>query len=69
MVAVTKQATVKMTPDPLSSALRIEIEIPEVYAADHYFALRDFERIFMGYRVPMSKRLRALADFIQRTQE
>jgi hypothetical protein len=63
------QIKVRLRPDPISATLKIEAEIPEVFCATHYFALQQFERVFLGYNVPMSDRLRALADFVERTQE
>jgi hypothetical protein len=49
--------------------LRIQIEIPEVFTATHFFALQEFEKVFMGREFSMSQRLRALAEFVARTGE
>ncbi len=65
---MTRSMKIVMRPDPFSDTLQIRIEIPELFTATHFFALQEFEKKFMGYNVSMPDRLRALADFIERTQ-
>jgi hypothetical protein len=55
--------------DPMTTTLHIKIEIPELFAVSHFFAVQEFEKRFWDIKKPLSDRLTVLARFVRATLE